>query len=431
MVLSVHYDYQRLISEQHMEYIDSAIGKNTRLAISTTLAIITGYSTVQYLVQTLDQIAIYSVLLLVSASATIFTITRIIKPDYRLLAIGLAIIGVTAGYTGANAMFLSQTDNYPLPEITRTDGGDGHTAILYFTHGEPPGYSPVPWALTMQELDNDNVPFVPWLARPFFFNTVRNQYQLAGGSPHNKLHQTYIDNLRRAMPEEQEKGTRFYLAFLDNEPHPDQMTIKAINEGASKIIILPVFITESTHTIAGLEMIQSINPEKYGVKTYYTGALGDSEYLHESFVERACNFAGNCDKNEIGILLVGHGQPTTWENIYPEQNQQETQYRDEIRYKLTTSGFKAENIIQGWMSFQEPSIMEAAHTLENQGVTKILVVSVSLSAEAIHSQVDVPTDINEADLPEDITVEYIGQYCDHPLAIQAMIDKIKNVQQED
>ena len=76
------------------------------------------------------------------------------------------------------------------------------------------------------------------------------------------------------------------------------------------------------------------------------------------------------------------------------------------------------------MSFQEPSIIESAQVLAENNVEQILVFSVSLSAEAIHSVVDVPMDIDAAELPAEITIEYIGQYGDHPLAISAMIEKI-------
>lgn len=60
-------------------------------------------------------------------------------------------------------------------------------------------------------------------------NALRAAYLEAGGSPHNDLHRTYIDNLEHAIPEVVANGTRFYLAFLDTAPHPDDMAIKAIN----------------------------------------------------------------------------------------------------------------------------------------------------------------------------------------------------------
>lgn len=395
--------------------------------VVAVFALLAGFFMVQYMVSPFTQMGLNSIFLTITTAGTLLLIAFAFKGKKRFYAILLAVIFVIGGYVSANALFLGQEDIYELGSITRTDGGDGHIAILYFTHGEPPGYDPLPWILTMREFDNDNVPFVPWFVRPFFFNTMRNEYLQAGGSAHNKLHKAFFDNLRWAMPEAEANGTRFYLAFLDSQPHPDQMAIRAINDGASKIIILPVFITESTHTIAGKEMVASVQPENYGIEISYTGALGDSDSLHNTFVDRANELSIGYQKSDIGILLVGHGQPDEWEDLYPEQNLQEDQYREGIREKLIADGFSPPNIISGWMSFQEPSIADSAKNLAINGVKKILVFSVSLSADSIHSEVDVPKGVTEANLPNEIKIEYIGQYGDHPFAIQAMIEKIEAV----
>jgi protoheme ferro-lyase len=132
------------------------------------------------------------------------------------------------------------------------------------------------------------------------------------------------------------------------------------------------------------------------------------------------------EKSKVGILLVGHGQPTEWEKIYPAQNQQENQYREAIREKLIKDGFSPGNIALGWMEFQKPTITESVKELSGRGVEKILVFSVSLSADSIHSDIEVPAAIREAKLPTDVTISYVGQYGDHPLAIKAMIEKISS-----
>lgn len=411
-----------------MEKVEWRSMKTYRWILLVVFALLTGYFIVQYMVQSLSMVSICSIVLTIGAGGTIFLVAKAFKGRTVAYAAVVTIICVLIGYVSANAIFLARAEVHDLPAIIRTDGGDGHTAVLYFTHGEPPGYDPMPWIVTIRELDHDNVPFVPWFVRPFFFNALRNKYLEAGGSPHNKLHYTFVDNLRRAMPEAVANGTRFYLAFLDSKPHPDEMTIQAINDGASKIIVLPVFITESTHTIAGQEMVASVQPEMYGVQVLYTGALGDSDSLHNVFVDRANELATGVNKSNVGILLVGHGQPTEWEILYPEQNLQESQYREAIRTKLVADGFASENVILGWMSFQEPTVTDSVLELAGNNVEKILVFSVSLSAEAIHSEIDVPEAVEAAALPDTITIEYIGQYGDHPLAIQAMIEKINAYQ---
>lgn len=395
-----------------------------RWFLLTGLAIFAGFFLVQYLVRPADRLGFYAVLLALALAGSFFILFRSFRGREYLLAGVVLLAGVALGYVIANAGFLAQEEERELPELLRMDGGDGHTAVLYFTHGEPPGYSAQPWIETIRELDHDKVPFVPWLVRPIFFNTVRHEYFLAGGSAHNKLHETFMDNLRRAMPEETAAGMKFYLAFLDSNPRPDEMTIRAINDGASRVIILPVFVTESTHTEAGKAMVAEVNPEQYGVQTCYTGALWDSDLLHNVFVERANEMLNGLDKSKVGILLVGHGQPTEWENIYPQQNKQESQYREAIREKMIADGFPPQNIVLGWMEFQQPDIPASARALAGLGVERILVFAVSLSADSIHSEVDVPHAVEEAGLPEGIAVEFVGQYGDHPLAIEAMREKI-------
>lgn len=390
---------------------------------------LTGFFIVQYMIQPPAQIGLYAVFLSVTVGSTLFVLVRK-RAEFRgrkmFLVVLLSVLVLISGYSLANAAFLAQNEERELTGILRTDGGDGHTAILYFTHGEPPAYSPMPWIETMRELDHDNVPFVPWIFRPIFFNTLRSEYLETGGSAHNKLHTMFLDNLRRAMPEEEANGTKFYLAFLDSDPRPDEMAINAINDGASKIIILPVFITESTHTAAGQEMVASVQPEKYNIQVIYTGALWNSESLQNVFVERANELTSGLEKSKVGILLVGHGQPTEWEKIYPAQNQQENQYREAIREKLIADGFSPENIALGWMEFQKPTITESVKELSGHALDKILVFSVSLSADSIHSDIEVPAAIKEAKLPDNITISYVGQYGDHPLAIKAMIEKISS-----
>ena len=398
--------------------------RSIRWILIAVFALLAGFFTVQYLVVPPAQMSLYAILLAVAVLATIFVLVRTFKGRKMILAGLFALACLIGGYVLANAAFLGQVEERTLPVISRTDGGDGHTAILYFTHGEPPGYSAMPWIETMRELDRDNAPFVPWFVRPIFFSGVRNEYFEAGGSAHNELHKAFLDDLKRAMPEAEANGTKFYLAFLDSNPRPDEMVIRAINDGASKIIVLQVFITESTHTLAGKDMIASVHPEKYGVEVYYSSPLWDSDPVQKMWVERANEMTGGINKSKVGILLVGHGQPTEWEKIYPAQNQQENQYRQAIREKLIADGFSPEHVVLSWMQFQEPTITESAKELAGSGVEKILVFSVSLSADSIHSEVEVPAAVARAELPNKIVVEYVGQYCDHPLAIQAMIEKI-------
>jgi protoheme ferro-lyase len=343
---------------------------------------------------------------------------------------GLLLVLFATGYLGATRVYLAQSEENNLPAITRSEGdpGDGHTAILYFTHGEPPAYSPMPWIETFHELDQDGVSFVPWPFRPFFLNNVRREYLAIGGSAHNKVHQIMLHSLMLSMPEELNRGTRFYQAFLDSPPRPDEMAIQAVNDGASKLIVLPVFLTDSSHTIAGFEMLEALGLEKYGVRVCEAKPLWDTEALQKMFVARADTHLNDVDKAKVGILLVGHGQPDDWDAIYPTQTEQETKFRDQVRERLIQAGYLPDNILLAWMEFKTPKITPAVQQLAALGVKRILVFSASISADSIHSDIQVPEAVEAAKLPENIQVVNMGAWGNSPLVIEAFRQRISECQ---
>jgi sirohydrochlorin ferrochelatase len=338
----------------------------------------------------------------------------------------LAIACLVGGYLAATSVYLAQEEHRDLAAITRSesDPGDGHTAVLYFTHGEPPAYSPMPWIETFHELDGDGVSFIPWPFRPVFLNNLRREYLVVGGSAHNKVHQIMLQSLVQSLPEAKEQGVRFYQAFLDNAPRPDEMAIQAINDGASKLVILPVFLTDSSHTQAGQEMIDAVGYERYGIEACYARPLWDAEALQQMFVERANENLGDVTKDQVGIVLVGHGQPNDWDAIYPTQTEQENSFRTQVRQRLTEAGYPADQISMGWMEFKEPDIQQAVSELVAKGVKRLLIFSASISADSIHSDIQVPEAVAAVDMPEDVEVINLGAWGNSPLVIEAIRQRV-------
>ena len=338
----------------------------------------------------------------------------------------LAIACLVGGYLAATSVYLAQEEHRDLAAITRSesDPGDGHTAILYFTHGEPPAYSPMPWIETFHELDGDGVSFIPWPFRPVFLNNLRREYLVVGGSAHNKVHQIMLQSLMQSIPQAKDQGVRFYQAFLDNPPRPDEMAVEAINDGASKLVILPVFLTDSSHTQAGQEMIDAVGSEKYGIEVCYAKPLWDTEALQQMFVERANENLGDIPKDQVGILLVGHGQPDDWDAIYPTQTEQENLFRNLVRERLIADGYSANNISLGWMEFKEPGIQQAVSELVSKGVKRLLIFSASISADSIHSDIQVPEAVEAVEMPEDLKVINLGAWGNSSLVIEAIRQRI-------
>lgn len=385
-----------------------------------------GASTLQYLVAPPLTMSIYLIITTVLSSFVVYITARSFKRRRILLGIPMFMVFFLVGFLVSNSIYLSQEEHSELPAITRSlsDKGDGHTAVIYFTHGEPPAYSAMPWIETFRELDADGVSFIPTPFRAFFLYNLRSEYLMIGGSYHNKEHQQMIKSLEDSMPELKAKGTRFYLSFLDSNPRPDAMAIQALNEGASEIVLMPVFLTISSHTKAGQGMIEALKLERYGVDVVMAEPLWNSTSLKQMFVTRANLNLDGADKYKVGILLVGHGQPEDWDKIYASQTEQENIFREDVKRHLVQDGYKAEMIKMAWMEFREPKIEGAVRELISNGASKIFIFPASISASSIHSDIQIPLEVQKAGVPEGVEVVNMGAWGNDSLVIQAIREKI-------
>lgn len=334
-----------------------------------------------------------------------------------------------AGYALQTVIFLSRADDRPVPELKRRpdDPGKGHTAIIYFTHGEPELYDPIGWLNQFREFDEQKISFVPLLARPFFVYQLRKKYLQVGMSHHRRMHRRMLSSLERLFREEGDTTTRFYLSFLDDDPRPDAAVIQALNDGASRLIVAEVFVSVSNHTLEGEELIRALEVEKYGVPICYTGPLWDSPTLHRMFVERVNRHLDGIDKSKVGILLVGHGQPDEWDREFPTETEHEIEFRRFVLDLLERDGFPRENLSLAWMEFKDPKPAEVLERFAGNGVEKVFYFSAAISADSIHSQFDVPELVHQARVPEGFPMVNLGAWNDDPPVIQAIKERIEAV----
>jgi sirohydrochlorin ferrochelatase len=301
----------------------------------------------------------------------------------------------------------------------------GHTAVIYFTHGEPETYDPIGWINQFNEFDEQGIAFVPLVARPLFVYQLRNHYLEVGRSDHRKMHTQMINRLEEAFRAEGDTTTRFYLSFLDDDPRPDAAVIQALNDGASRIVVSEVFLTISNHTAEGKDLIEELSvEEELGVPVLYTGPMYDSSTLQSMFAQRANAHIGDTDKSRVGILLVGHGQPDEWDVEWATETEQEIGFRQSVLKLLEEDGYRQENLSLAWMEFKEPKPAAKVEEFVERGVEKVLYFSAAISADALHSQYDVPALVNEAKVPDSVPLINLGAWNDDPVVIQAIKEKI-------
>ncbi len=342
-------------------------------------------------------------------------------------AVAVSVASFMTGYMLAARHVLGRADPRHIPTLTRdpTDAKGGHTAVIYFTHGEPQTYDPIGWINQFREFDEQQIRFVPFVARPFFLYKLRAAYLRVGASQHRRIHSEMLASLEGAFRNQGDNRTRFYLSFLDDEPRPDAAVIRALNDGASEIILAEVFLTISNHTAEGEELVDALNTEeRFGVRVAKTGPLWDSDLLRELFVVRANAHLAGVDKADVGVLLVGHGQPDEWDVEWGTETTQEVAFRHAVLERLVEDGFRPDLVDLAWMEFKKPHPAEQVEAFIKRGAQRILYCAAAISADSIHSQFDIPKLISEARGPSTIERVNLGAWNNDPLVIRALKERI-------
>jgi len=372
----------------------------------------------------------YMFIATLAMSALVWVLASLFRGEELLLAVCLSLLFFSAGYGLRTQQVLSHEDSRSAPKLTRLKGdpGDGHTAVIYFTHGEPETYNPIGWLNQFRELDQQGIPFVPWVVRPLFIFQLRQAYLKVGQSHHRQMHIQMLKQLEGTFRAEGYTSTKFYLSFLDEEPRPDAALIQALNDGASRIVVAEVFVSISNHTAEGEKLIKEVHAEELGVPVVFTNPLWDSTPLQQSFVVKADAALDGTDKAKVGLILVGHGQPAEWDREFPTETEHELSLREQILKRLEADGYRMENMGLAWMEFREPQPAEKVEALIMNGVEKIFYFPAAISADSIHSQYDIPKLIGEAKVPAGVPLVNLGAWNDHPLVIQAIREKIQSAQ---
>ena len=147
-----------------------------KLFLAVVLSFMVGVLSVRYLTVHPLNMSLYLALTLVALFGLIAVLAIGLRGWRLFVGIGLSLAFFALGYIVMTQVFLSRDDPRSVPAITRQmdDPGLGHTAVVYFTHGEPETYDPIGWINQFNEFEEQDVPFVPLVVKPLFVNELRN-----------------------------------------------------------------------------------------------------------------------------------------------------------------------------------------------------------------------------------------------------------------
>jgi hypothetical protein len=344
-----------------------------------------------------------------------------------VVASAVALAGLVVGYLLRARSVLARRDPRIVPDLEPPGlaEGSGHTAVVYFTHGEPETYDPIGWINQFREFEEDGIRFVPFAVRPIFIYRLRQSYLKAGRSNHRQMHCRMCRLLEERLREAGHDCVRAYVSFLDDDPRPDAALIQAINDGASRIVVAEVFTTVSNHTAKGKQLIAAVPTAELGIEVIHTCPLWDSATLHRMFLDKVEAATGDTDRSKVGVLLVGYGQPAEWDREFATETEQEIAFRQSVLDLLAEHGYAPGNLSMAWMMFKSPRPVEKVEDLVARGVEKILYFSAAISADALSSQCHVPEMIQRARVPGHVELVNLGAWDDHDLSIEAIFERVE------
>nr|MBN1858397.1 hypothetical protein [Candidatus Bipolaricaulota bacterium] len=91
---------------------------------------------------------------------------------------------------------------------------------------------------------------------------------------------------------------------------------------------------------------------------------------------------------------------------------------------LEEDGYNPDLLALAWMEFKEPQPAEKIEEFIELGARRLLFFAAAISAESIHSQVDIPELVHEATVPEGFERINLGAWNDDPLVIAAIKERI-------
>jgi len=159
-----------------------------------------GVLLVQFLTVHPLKMSAYLLLSCVTVFVLIILMARSFATRQLPIAVIVSVIVLLGGYLIRTKIFLAREDDRPVPELVRGKGepGDGHTAVIYFTHGEPETYDPIGWINQFNEFDEQGISFIPLIARPIFVQQLRAHYLQVGTSHHRQMHMQMLQSLENA-----------------------------------------------------------------------------------------------------------------------------------------------------------------------------------------------------------------------------------------
>lgn len=330
-------------------------------------------------------------ILLISTTIVIYSLLQEKEIDlnfFNIIIVGI-FIGVIVGNLTVYWYINNREDNMQEKKfhIAIQENTDSKTAVVLIARGEGENFNPI--SILKDIYNNEGI--IKKILAPIdvFFHKLA--YEEMGSSKYNNL----CEGLRNSLQESLGYNYTVYLTYSNSNPNIESELEKFIRN-YDKIILTPLFLYENNNYKKLMNYMD--NKILYSqTKLKKTPLLWESEKLSKQLALKVANAINSKDRSMTGIILIRSENNS---NI-----SQEKEFLNRIIKNMKNYEFDSNKILVSDGKNLSKSIKNNVYSLQEKGVSKIILMSTSNLMDDINTKRNINRIIN--DINEDITIQYI------------------------
>lgn len=373
--------------------------------IAVMAALLCGTAVVLLLVGRRRVEPLASVLVVVLGAVAAYALTMIARSYARADAVFYAFAfelgAIGGGYALASTLLfrLARPLRQPATELS-PEASDARTVVILMCCIEPGQYDPRATAGMLQSLTDEGLLELSIGSLPFLFFAHKARYR--GVGDHSPSRPQLVETARLLQ---QRLGDDVAVVDWAACSGPARLPVRvgaAVQRGHSRIVITRLAVAPSVHMVASYQELDGLHLDDRGVTIVDAERVTRSDRVPEMLVERILTAAG--EVADVGVVLVGHGQPEERARRAPEFGEDETIFLSRLRMLLIDRGLVEDRVRIAWSEWTDPGVTSQVRHLAALGCRAILVVPAVFPLDTLSTRIDLGIAAHQAHLDPSVAV---------------------------
>jgi protoheme ferro-lyase len=336
-------------------------------------------------------------------------------------------VGISAGYwlASASLSLYSQRDaNLHTPGEPPIESEE--TVVVALSSAAPERYRVGRTTSHLRRLLDSGALTMPTSALPFVFLSERSRYRTVGDYlPARASTRAVIEQMQAFVSESH--ASPIVVAWSDGGPSLKERVLACIALGAREVVVVTLGADGSypfREAVSDLETALEAGSARATVG--FATSIWHSDALAARLVERILETTLDAHPDEVGVVLVGEGQPEAWEAFDQSWRERENYFNQRVRLLLTEHGVREQHVRTAWLEWQTPDVTEAVRHLAALGSTRIVVAPSTIPCATLSTAIDLAHMVASARVKDDVHTVILPPWGDDPAFASAAVDALRH-----